>query len=238
MRVTVYHSIEGVIDMVLSLLRKIVAASRVVVRRGRVLATWIAVQRLTSELSQTSGYSFTTDYGSQFVADWEEALAKLKGQQGIRMLEIGSYEGRSTIWFVENILTSPTASIVCVDPFFNPFVDARFDHNMAVSGFQHKITKVKGSSEAAVPSLPRDHFDVIYVDGSHRSVHVLMDAVLAWYRLKAEGFIIFDDYLWEEESLPLHERPRMAIDLFLEAFDSRVEVVHKAYQVIVRKHVM
>jgi hypothetical protein len=61
-----------------------------------------------------------------------------------------------------------------------------------------------------------------------------MDAVSSWLLLKSLGIIIFDDYAWEPEKTPL-ERPQIAIDIFLQAFKTRIEVLHKSYQVIIRK---
>lgn len=66
------------------------------------------------------------------------------------MLEIGSYEGRSAVWFLENILTHPTARIVCVDLFTRLPFELRFDHNIRISGAGDKVTKMKGRSETVL----------------------------------------------------------------------------------------
>lgn len=150
------------------------------------------------------------------------------------MLEIGSYEGGSAIWFLDNVLTAPDATLTCVDPFLDASYELRFDHNIRRSGEQGKVTKLKGFSEAVLPELPHESFDLIYVDGSHRAVNVLMDAVLAWRTLKPGGTMIFDDYRWMPENPP-HLRPQMAIDLFLETFEGEYELLLKDYQVAVER---
>ena len=48
------------------------------------------------------------------------------------------------------------------------------------------------------------------------------------------SILIFDDYLWDREK-PAHERPEMAVDLFLEMLDGRYELLLKGYQVAVRR---
>lgn len=44
------------------------------------------------------------------------------------------------------------------------------------------------------------------------------------------GIIAFDDYDWKLE-WPSEDRPKDAIDLFLEANQSRIKVLHKKHQV-------
>ena len=63
---------------------------------------------------------------------------------------------------------------------------------------------------------------------------VLTDACLAWLRLDRGGLMVFDDYGWDRYQEP-HKNPRLAIDSFLSCFSGRYELLHKGYQVIVRK---
>ena len=72
------------------------------------------------------------------------------------------------------------------------------------------------------------------MDGNHRAVNVLMDAVLAWRLLRPGGRMIFDDYRGLDDRPP-HLRPRMAIDLFLETFEGEYELLLKDYQVAVER---
>jgi predicted O-methyltransferase YrrM len=191
-------------------------------------------RRLARQLARESGYAFTSDYVSEHIPCWRDLFEEYRGQPDVRILEIGSYEGRSAVWFLENVLTHPTASLVCVD-FFNPFnFSMRFDHNIRVSGRSNQVTKLKGHADAIVYTMPLDHFDIIYIDGSHDAADVLMDAMLSWRRVKLGGIILFDDYLWAPETPPT-ERPQMAIDFFLESFEGRYEILWKQYQVAIRK---
>ena len=172
---------------------------------------------------------YTGDYVSRAAPHWERALASFKGAH-VRALEIGSFEGRSTLWFVENVLTHEESTIVCVDVYYEP----RFDHNIAVSGASRKVEKRVGRSDETLIKLEGERFDFVYIDGSHLAHDVLMDAMAAWRLLPHGGVMIFDDYRWMPERLPL-ERPAMAIDLFLETARSQLDVLHKDFQVIVRK---
>lgn len=185
-------------------------------------------------LAGTTGYCFTADYVVRHTGIWCEHLASLKGASNASLLEIGSFEGRSAVWFLENVLTHPTATITCVDPFVGPGAEARFDHNVRVSGHRPKVTKIKGLSEAVLPTLKPASYDAIYIDGSHLAVNVLMDAALSWTLVKRDGVLIFDDYLWLPDS-PAWRRPQMAIDLFLSLTGSDAVVLHQGHQMIVRK---
>jgi hypothetical protein len=52
------------------------------------------------------------------------------GTPHIQMLDIGSYEGQSTVWYLTNVLTHPTARLTCIDPFDVPGGRKVFDHNI------------------------------------------------------------------------------------------------------------
>ena len=121
-----------------------------------------------------------------------------------------------------------------MDPFLWRGLEPRFDHNIAVSGSGAKVIKIKARSEEALGALAENSFDAAYIDGSHRAPNVMLDAVLSWKLVKPGGLLIFDDYKWAPE-LPPHERPKMAIDAFLNVLQAQLEVLHIGYQVIVRK---
>lgn len=190
--------------------------------------------RIAKRIEGTLEYSFTVDYTSWLTPIWETHLAESKDKQNIHFLDIGSFEGRSSLWFLENILTDPTSSITCVDSFSRKGGEPRFDHNIGVSGFSKQVTKIKGKSEDVLPTLKKQSFDIIYIDGCHKPLNVLMDAVLSWLLLKPGGIIIFDDYAWKPEK-PYQERPKMAIDIFLQILEAQIDILFKNYQVIIKK---
>ncbi len=180
-------------------------------------------------------YAFREDYISGWTKTWAHYLEPLAGKKNLNFLEIGSFEGRSAIWFLENILTHSSSKIVCLDCFESGMEEA-FDRNIAASGRGHRVTKVKETSDSYLARIQGSGllFDMIYVDGSHEAVHVLFDGMVGWHLLKPGGVMIFDDYGWEPNYAP-HHRPHMAINLFLEAHGDDLEILHQEYQVIVRK---
>jgi len=202
----------------------------------RLEAIWLSMARVwhAQRVSRKTGYVFTESYAHPHAKEWSKHLGHLKDNPNVRFLEVGSFEGGSAIWFVENILTHPTSSITCIDPFLRAGSEARFDHNVRVAPGGSKVTKIKGRSESILPALEQGSYDAIYVDGNHEAQNVLMDGVAGWRLLKPGGILIFDDYRWRPE-LPPAKRPEMAIDLFLDALNADLTLLHKEYQVIIRK---
>jgi predicted O-methyltransferase YrrM len=200
-----------------------------------VLAKLTGVEsQLAHYAMKSSDYSFTQDYVSDRASVWNRYLAELKSKENIQMLEVGSFEGRSAIWFLSNVLTHRSSTITCIDPFPHRIIEFRFDHNVRVSGFSNRVTKIKGRSQDVLRLFREKNFDFVYIDGSHRAEDVQADALLSWSLVKPGGIVIFDDYLWELERPP-EDRPQIAIDQFLSDFGSELETLHKGFQVIVRK---
>jgi predicted O-methyltransferase YrrM len=198
------------------------------------------------------GLKFTTDWISRHTGKWDQFLGHLVGKSVVQFLEIGSWEGRSTCWFLQNILTDDSAHITCIDTFEGapsevelhehireavPNIEEFFDHNIKHIGAESKVTKVKGYSQEIMRTLPTNYYDVIVIDGSHIASDVYMDAGLAWMLLKEGGIIIFDDYQWncmiDPESDAL--KPRPAIDAFIQCFADKIEVLDADLQAIIKK---
>ncbi|NMO22185.1 class I SAM-dependent methyltransferase [Pyxidicoccus fallax] len=188
---------------------------------------------------QVGKYRFSSDWMSKCEADWKQVLAPLAGKPGVQALEIGSFEGRSAIWLLENVLTHPTSGLVCVDLFDSDYVKL-FDENIAASGAAGRVTKRPGRSGAVLRTLPPEPtYDFIYVDGSHRAFDVLEDAVLSWPLLKPGGWMIFDDYGMASAQLTgrsSNSRPDIGIDAFLSAAFDRFELIKKDFQLTIRKN--
>lgn len=190
-----------------------------------------------------AAYTFTEDWFSGNIPTWTEALRPYKGVEGISMLEIGSFQGRSAVWLLENILTHPTARLDCVDTFEGSVEHTPgqkkgmldiFTHN--VGRFGDKVRVLRGESQHVLRRLaPVAKYDMIYIDGDHHAASVLEDAVLAFRLVKHGGLMIFDDYQWKPE-LPDLMRPALGVDAFLTVYADKVKVLFSGYQVIVQKN--
>lgn len=110
-----------------------------------------------------------------------------------RVLEIGSYCGKSTICIAQS-----AESVTCVDTF-----DGRgtasprstledFQRNVRACGLQGKINPIIGTSDTA--DIEGEHFDVVFIDGSHDEASVEKDIDLAESVLTPDGIICMHDY--------------------------------------------
>jgi predicted O-methyltransferase YrrM len=181
-----------------------------------------------------SRYRFTKDYTTPYVPFWNAHLAVFKGKPDVHFLEVGTFEGRTALWFLDNILTHPSSSMTIVDFFEDTGYEPRFDHNRAISGHAHRWEKLKGRSHDVLPGLAGRRFDAIYIDGGHTADEVYKDAVLCWPMLKVGGVVSFDDYEWRL-SRPVENRPQQGIDRFLDEHRDELEILHKAYTVMARR---
>jgi predicted O-methyltransferase YrrM len=191
--------------------------------------------------------AFSTDWTSPHLRTWSTTLNKWRNSN-IRILEIGSWEGRSALFFLTYLRRS---TIVCIDPFEGnssllrdpllrpeiPYTEARFDYNLR--RFNHRVEKIKDRSYPALCRLlsAGRQFELIYIDGSHRRDDVTNDSNFAWSLLTPGGIIIWDDYDWCP-TYPPEERPQPAIDAFLQAQLGRYSLLSKRYQVIIQKNVL
>lgn len=175
-------------------------------------------------------YRFTQDWFSHNIPIWMEFLQPLAHQSALQILEIGSYQGMSACWLLDQILIDPTARLTCIDLNFQPL----FQDNLARTGAAEKVTVLAGDSHALLPTLNSQQFDVVYIDGCHWAEYVQRDAELAWPLLKPEGLMIFDDYAWQDPAHPGRD-PKLGIDAFVEAYRAEVVTLHQDYQLILRK---
>ena len=190
------------------------------------------------------GKDFSTDWTSEHFAAWHRVLSPLRSEP-LRILEIGSWEGRSAVFFLNFF---KQATIACIDTFRGnaeedpyrrlatelPRVGQRFDRNVAQ--FAGRYQKIESELRPALERLQAQgrRFDLAYVDGNHRRDDVMADLLGVWAILAPGGIVIWDDYLFNLE-LPAEERPQPAIDEFLAQREGEYRLLAKGKQVIVER---
>jgi hypothetical protein len=161
-----------------------------------------------------------------------------------KFIEIGSFEGRSSTWLLDNVLTHPKSHLTCIDPCHAEYGD-KFFYNLSSHIESQKCRIMAETSQVALPKLlceqDRCSYDFVYVDGDHHSEAVLRDAVMAFPLVKVGGIIAFDDYNWSKPHLGSWWstigvwRPSLAIDSFLAVYGGALETLERGYQLWVRK---
>jgi predicted O-methyltransferase YrrM len=191
-------------------------------------------------------YQFTQDWFSEnnperIVRRFKRFLSKYKDKP-CRFLEVGSFEGMSAIWMLENILTNENSKLFCIDAWAEWTGDAfiRFVENINKTGVRNKVDIIKGDSSKYLSTFPDNYFDFIYIDGDHNERAVIQDAISAFRTLKEGGIMAFDDYLLgirypnSNGSKAMDGSSKKAIDYFLSVF-TNLEVIHADYQLWIRK---
>jgi Methyltransferase domain len=175
-------------------------------------------------------------------------LAKIyAGKPNLRFLEIGTFEGRTATWFLDNILTGKNSTLRCIEPDPTP----NMLYNLKRYECNGKVEIEKNFSEYVLVrylyGTPR--FDLIYIDGDHNAKGVLQDMVLSWRLLKDGGILLVDDYEMQATD-PWHyishkefaqlpranfTHPRVAIDAFLNIYRGLYEIVIDNFQIGIKK---
>lgn len=188
---------------------------------------------------------FTQDWFTHNTTNFNDCKTKLVESFNAvdSILEIGCYEGRGTCWMLENML-SDTGSIICIDPFLgvdrllrDEILEGRFNHNVNLSKKPTQtISVIPTVSYTALASLisANAQFDFIYVDGDHTGEGAMTDACMAWGLLRQGGIMLFDDYFWDHAP-DILDRPKAAIDAFMNTFTRRFKVTTVGYQIAVQK---
>lgn len=154
-----------------------------------------------------------------------------------RILEIGSYEGLSSVFFADNLLDDPESSLVCVDPFLlfdnndhkellQNSQEENFDYNIKTCNNSDKITVFKITSDAYF-TINTKTFNLIYVDGCHEPDYITRDLENAFAILENDGVMWIDDYDGDQT--------RETIDLFLTKYSHYYDVIHRGYQLAIQK---
>jgi predicted O-methyltransferase YrrM len=191
-------------------------------------------------------YQFTQDWFHWAPKVWDQFIPMLPARK--RFLELGAYEGRSTVWITEHMLEDDGV-LLSVDTWEGAeehvaaaddmaAVEHRYDYNHSLLRVRYpdrEVVKIKSTSYKALTELSQGpQFDFIYIDASHTAPDVLTDACIAFPMLKDNGVMVFDDYLWGAQRDILH-RPKLAIDAFANIFAEHFKPVHIGYQYIIRK---
>ncbi|HVG02002.1 MAG TPA: class I SAM-dependent methyltransferase, partial [Nitrospira sp.] len=140
-----------------------------------------------------------------------------RGTDPIQILEVGSWAGGSAITWAEALTRFHRANgrVVCVDPW-KPYFDISkrpdaavyremsealaketiydlFLHNIASAGHALLVLPLRGASTVMLPALPRNYFDLVFVDGDHSYRAVLADITAASELIKDGGILCGDD---------------------------------------------
>jgi predicted O-methyltransferase YrrM len=154
------------------------------------------------------------------------------------IIEVGCFEGRSTVWFSELLINTPNSRYFCIDTWKGgeevKRLNLDFDMNLVYENFQNnikhlscfdQITVFRGNSESCLSSIASvlyKKIDFIYLDGSHTQRDTLVDLVLSLTLIKQGGLILIDDYRNNMSTKDLSLRPTKAVNFVIQSFENEV----------------
>lgn len=227
----------------------------------------MADNHIDEQFSDTSSlkvrFEFSENWFELVRSEWETLAQPLsRNEHGAprktRILEIGSFEGASTTWMLQNMMDHPDSRLFSVDTFEGgmehqnanealakppgtlayslPTLEARFRSNVSKCKNFEKLKIIKALSSQALLQLRQDEakFDFVYIDGSHIAIDVLSDAVLSWPMLEVGGVLVFDDSRWKGYLEDCYN-PRVAVMSFLQCVKQEARVKETESQIWVTK---
>ena len=152
-------------------------------------------------------------------------------------LEIGVCEGWSAKWWLDTSLRSDTSRYVGIDAWVDwpkqelsggeVYRSARD----RLKPYGSKVELITGWSMNELVKMSPKSFDVIYIDGNHDLLPVMIDSVLSWRLLRVGGVLLWDDYGQRARG----KQPKNAVQGFLRGIKGRYELLFENWQMAVVK---
>ena len=133
-----------------------------------------------------------------YVKDWRSIdgpyhICKLVPQNSV-MMEIGVYQGQSTLFFA---LSGKFTKVIGVDPF-DGAGDSGDNGQVFIEGVVKKhpgiVEHWKMKSQDAIPLLPDNYLDLVYIDAVHDYDNVKAELLLLKPKMKKNGIYSGHDY--------------------------------------------
>ena len=159
-----------------------------------------------------------------------------------KILEIGCYEGLSSVFFADNFIDNPKSSLTCVDPFLH--IDNN-DHRSLLQNdeelnFDYNISKCKNTDKITIHKTTSDVFfennedgdtyNLIYIDGCHEPDYIQRDMENSFRFLDKDGIMWMDDYGGGNDG-----SIERTMDDFLVKYEGQYELIHTGYQLAIKK---
>jgi predicted O-methyltransferase YrrM len=167
-------------------------------------------------------YIMREPYNAEGLVDMINWINTIRPTKEMRIIEIGSYIGESTMIFSDRF-----KEVVSVDPYINDY-DLNDDacHHASFDKVYSQFIKntlsipniksIRETSQNAFSILKEQQFDMVYIDGLHTFEGVSYDISNYKTLIKSGGFICGHDYGWNSV--------RRAI---VELLDDRVDATFK-----------
>lgn len=157
-----------------------------------------------------------------------------------KILEIGCFEGLSSVFFANHFLYNPNSRLTCIDPFLtiNNNDHSNFLLNNEEQNFDFNISRCKNLNKITIHKITSDFFfennnqtyNFIYIDGCHESDFIKRDMENSFNILEKNGIMWMDDY-GGGDGIQI----KNTMDAFLQKYNGQYHLIHRGYQLAIKK---
>lgn len=207
-------------------------------------------------------YHFTQSW---FTSNDLEQILPVNTKEEIHILEIGCFEGQSSVWFIENLLENPKSSITCIDPFIsynqkhnslnsydekmteNNFEEISegyvftneydtFKNNIKETNKSKQVTIIKNFSEDTLPTLITTNKKYdIIFIDGNHTAPYVLSDAIMSWKLLKVNGIMVFDDYLWYLDKPEVLRPKMAIDAFISNYADYLQVCWSDYRLAIKR---
>jgi len=186
-----------------------------------------------------TNFQFTNNWFDRNINISMKLLQSLFTKQN-NILEIGSHEGKSSVWMLDNLCNTEGSTFTSIDPYLtddktSPVTSdtyKRFCHNIKLCKNSGKFNQHVGTSRDILPKLIAEQksYNIIYVDGSHLMDDVLSDLEHSHQLLQPGGVILLDDVGFEDKDTDVMGAAKIFLNKYPE-----YTIILKEYQWMLRR---
>lgn len=163
-------------------------------------------------------YKFSTDWFEGNAGYyWGQLGDYLKNTFGENCdcLDVGTFEGRSAVYMIENFL-GRTGALHIIDPLresYHPILLKNLEYTGAID----RVHIHAGDSVIELPKLLEirpESFQLIYLDAGKTASDNCLNALISERLLCKGGLLVIDDYLWLGNNHDPRYCPRLGIDFY------------------------
>jgi predicted O-methyltransferase YrrM len=168
----------------------------------------------------------------------KQILKYLDTNKKYNILEIGCFEGLSTVFLANNLLKHNDSTMIAIDPLI-PYKDLmtethknNFFYNLEKCTYRNKITFYEITSDEYFEKFINNDtkFNFIYIDGNHDIDFIYRDMENSFKFLEKRGIMWMDDYRGGN-----NDDIKNTMDRFINQHKSECRIVHKGYQLALMK---
>lgn len=187
-------------------------------------------------------FIFTNNWFDRNINISMKLLQNIFKDNKVDILEIGSHEGKSTVWMLENLCNAKGSTFTSIDPYITDDKTSlvtsqtyqNFCHNTSICKNKEKLTQYFSPSHDILPKLVKKGklFDIIYIDGSHHEDDVMFDLTHSDILINTGGVILLDDvgFDWDKNDGVVG-----ALKRFLWNSTGSYQLILKEYQCALQK---